>query len=62
VSKAELTNLLDSRKRKFEAQLHEEISKRRKLEKKVQLTKERSDQKKLKDKIAVLKEANKNYK
>jgi len=27
VSKAELTNLLDSRKRKFEAQLHEETSK-----------------------------------
>ena len=59
VSKSELTNLLDSRKRKLEAQLHEEACKRMKLEDTIQ--QQRSDQRKLEDDVVALKEANRNY-
>ena len=59
VSKSELTNLLDSRKRKLEAQLHKEACKRMKLEDTIQ--QQRSDQRKLEDDVVALKEANRNY-
>ena len=59
VSKSELTNLLDSRKHKLEAQLHEEACKRMKLEDTIQ--QQRFDQRKLEDDVVALKEANRNY-
>jgi len=72
VNKSELINLLDSRKRKYEAHLYEESCKRQRLESTVQqltdtvsnqtelLTDNISNQTKLQEKIAVLEEENKN--
>ena len=58
VNKSELTNLLDSRKRKFETQLYEEKSKRQKLEQTVQRLSDKISSQT--EEIAVLKEVNKN--
>ena len=58
VNKSEFTNLLESRKRKFEAQLYEETSKRQKLEQTVQQLSDKISSQT--EEIAVLKEVNKN--
>ena len=59
VNVSEINNLLDSRKRKYEAQIYEETCKRQKLENTVQqLTDRISNQTQLQEEVATLKEKN----